>query len=54
MLVNGQVKVKDEIETELSMAAETAATYKKAAHDMRLIATGEGIEPYHSLVKSRR
>ncbi|MBK9480892.1 MAG: hypothetical protein IPO02_02670 [Bacteroidetes bacterium] len=30
MLMNGQVKVMDEIETELSMAAEPAATYKKS------------------------
>ena len=30
MLMNGQVKVKDEKETELSMAAEPATTYKKS------------------------
>ena len=30
MLMNGQVKVKDERETEVSMAAEPAATYKKS------------------------
>lgn len=46
MLMNGQVKVKDE--TKLSMAAEPKATYKKAAHNVRLIATGGGVEPHHS------